>query len=100
MLNILCRRIKNLIWPSFTFKAIKMTSGLKFFMSLPDKIIIIGEQGMVQRWELLPPTSVAWVQIPVWFEFVLVLSFGPRGFLQVLLYSKTNFQIPIKPGIR
>ena len=64
MLNILCRRIKQ-IRPSFTFKAIKMTSGLKFFMSLPDKIIIIGEQGMVQRWELLPPTSVAWVQIPV-----------------------------------
>ena len=38
--------------------------------------------------------------IIMWFEFVLVLSFAPRGFLQVLLSSKTNFQIPIQPGIR
>ena len=75
MLNILCRRIKQ-IRPSFTFKAIKMTSGLKFFMSLPDKIIIIGEQGMVQRWELLPPTSVAWVQIPVSTPYVVWVCFG------------------------
>ena len=68
----------------------------------------IEEQGMAQWWERLPPTNVAWVQIPVstpyvswdccWFSpllwevFLRVLRFSP-------LLKSQHFQIPIRSGI-
>ena len=69
----------------------------------------LGEQGMAQWWQRLPPTNVAQVQIPAstpyvgwvcsWFSpllqevFLWVLQFSP-------LIKNRHFQIPIWPGIR
>ena len=69
----------------------------------------LGEQGMAQWWQRLPPTNVAQVQIPAstpyvgwvcsWFSpllqkvFLWVLQFSP-------LIKNQHFQILIWPGIR
>ena len=90
MLNILCGRIKQ-IWPSFTLKAIKMTSSLKFLMSLPH--------GMVQRWELLPPTNVARVQIPASMPYVAWVCFGSFLCSEMFFSRYSRFPLSSKTNI-
>ena len=64
---------------------------------------------VVKWWECLPPTSVAWVQIPASMPYVgwVCCWFSPllrEVFLRVLRFSpllkRQHLQIPIRPGIR